>query len=636
MRNRYGPPIATTVVALVILAGCSLKREVSPCATDACYLPTAPSSCGPAQLRLASTMPCNDCGTGIPEALSPYDLDESMLASGNVFPMTLQDCITHALSTSKIMRDLGGTIIRTPQIAASVMQPALTFSDPRNGEEAALSAFDANFFANNMFEENNRRLNNEFFGDQGFFEQYLNTTQVGLNKRSATGGLFSFRNVTIGDNNNQSSNQFGRQSWESFMEAEVRQPLMQGAGTEFNRIAGPGSVAGQLNGVLLARTNTEQSLIEFERAVRDLVADVENAYWDLYYAYRDLEAKIQVRDIAEETLQVVKSRDEQAANVFQAEEQLHRFQADIVDALNGRPLDGTRTNNGSSGGTFRGVGGIRVAERNLRLIVGLPINDGSLIQPVDEPAVAPVTYDWNSAIADALRHREELRRQRWAIKRIELELVANKNFLMPQLDLIGRYRYRGFGPRLLGDAAGTPPQSFFDGELQEWALGVEYNLPVGFRRAHAAVRNSRLTLVRETEILREQERLVHLGLSNAVSESKRAFENMSLQKLRLEAIVKQLNALENKKNAEEKPELDVLLETHRRLLDARLRYHQSQVEYTLSLRNVHFEKGTLLDYNNVHLVESVTDGKAQADAAERIEFQDSSVQTAARDLTIAR
>ena len=72
----------------------------------------------------------------------------------------------------------------------------------------------------------------------------------------------------------------------------------------------------------------------------------------------------------------------------------------------------------------------------------------------------------------------------------------------------------------------------------------------------------------------------------------------------------------------EKAELDVRLETHRRLLDARLRFHQAEVEYALALRNVNFEKGTLLDYCNVHLVEAVSPQKAYADAKERREHLD--------------
>ena len=45
----------------------------------------------------------------------------------------------------------------------------------------------------------------------------------------------------------------------------------------------------------------------------------------------------------------------------------------------------------------------------------------------------------------------------------------------------------------------------------------------------------------------------------------------------------------------------VLLDTHRRLLDARLRYHQSRVEYALAVRNVEFEKGSLLEFCKISL-----------------------------------
>jgi len=374
-------------------------------------------------------------------------------------------------------------------------------------------------------------------------------------------------------------------------------------------------------------------LTEFERAVRDLVAEVENAYWDLYYSYRVLEARIAAREIAQETLQLQPPEATNAGKRFQAEEQVHRFQAEVIDALNGRPIDGTRVYNGSSGGTFRAVdGGLRVAERKLRLIVGLPITDGKLIQPVDSPTAAPVIFDWNSCIAEAIESREELRRQRWVIKQRELELIANRNFLMPQLDMISRYRFRGFGEDLLGPQTAT--SSLYNGQFQEWQLGVEYAMPVGFRKAQAAVQNSRLTLAREIELLREQERYVNFGLSNAINDSKRAYENLNLQKLRLDSIVGQLNAIDAKRADSEKAELDVRLETHRRLLDAHVKYHQAEVEYMLSLRNVNFEKGSLLKYCNVRLAETLAPPKAFLDAQERAEHRDYSATPAHRDTTI--
>ncbi len=626
---------ALLLVGLLLAGGCALNGEqFSFCNSDKCLTLDTRPSCGTTQLQFTEvcSVPCVDSGAA--EQMSPLDLNENMLSADHVRSMTLQECIQLALSNSTVMRDLGGTVIRSPQSIGTNIDPALTYSDPRVGEEAALSAFDANFFVNNYFERNDRGLNNQFFGNKGQFKQDLNTTQAGVSKRSATGGFYAFRNVTNYDRNNQLSNRFPFDSWETYVEAEVRQPLLQGAGTEFNRIAGPGAVAGQLNGVLLARVRTDVSLIEFERGVRDLLAEVENSYWDLYYAYRDLEARIDVRDIAQETLELQDENATSRGKIAQAKEQVYRFQAEIVDSLNGRPLDATRTNNGSSPGTFRSNGGLRISERRLRLLVGMPINDGTLIKPSDAPFSAPVAYDWSSSISEALRRRAEIRRQKWTVKQRELELVANRNFLKPQLDVISRYRFRGFGEDFLGpDSASS---SLYGGQFQEWQVGLEYNLPVGFRRAHAAVQNSRLSLARETQILKEQERFIHYALSNAISEGKRAYENMNLQRKRLDEIVVQLNAIEAKGDQGEKAELDVRLETHRRLLDARLRYHQAEVEYALALRNVNFEKGTLLDYCNVDLVEAMTAGKAYIDATERRDFLDFEAQPTVRDMVVGR
>ncbi len=634
----HPPRIATAsllMVGLLLASGCALNSEsFNFCKDNKCMpLGTQPTP-GAAQLQFSEVcaVPCSE--PSMAEPASPLDLNESTLSSGNVLPMSLQECIQLALANSKVMRDLGGTVIRSPQTVGTSLDPGLMFSDPRLGEEAALSAYDANFFVNNYFERNDRGLNNQFFGNNGQFKQDMNTTQAGVSKRSATGGFYAFRNVTNYDRNNQLSNKFPFDSWETYVEAEARQPLLQGAGTEFNRIAGPGAVAGQLNGVLLARVRSDVSLIEFERGVRDLLAEVENSYWDLYYAYRDLEARIDVRDIAQETYDLQDKNATSRGKMAQAEEQVLRFQSEIVDSLNGRPLDATRTNNGSAPGTFRSAGGLRISERRLRLMIGMPINDGSLIKPTDPPFNAPVVYEWSSSINEALRSRAEIRKQKWIIKQRELELVANRNFLKPQLDVISRYRFRGFGEDFLGPQSASA--SLYGGQFQEWQVGLEYNLPIGFRRAHAAVQNSRLGLAREVQVLKEQERFIHYALSNAVNEAKRAFENMNLQRKRLDAIVVQLNAIQAKGDQGEKAELDVRLETHRRLLDARLRYHQAEVEYALALRNVNFEKGTLLEYCNVNLVEAMAPGKAYIDATERRDLLDFDAQPVQRDMVIAK
>jgi outer membrane protein TolC len=575
---------------------------------------------GESQLRISQPVFEVCCPPEVDVGLSPLSIDLSQLKPEDFQSLTLQDAIQIALANSRVMRDVGGAVLRSPTAITSVNDPAIVFSDPRYGEEAALSEFDAVLTSSAFFEKNDRQLNNRFFGNQGLFEQDLQNYGLALTKRSATGGRYIVRNSTIYDSNNQLSNAIGRSSWEQIMESEFRQPLMQGAGTRFNRIAGPGASPGQINGVLIARIRTDISLAEFNRAVRDLIADVENAYWDLYYSYRDLEAKIDARDIALLTARKLESQTatQGVADAAQAKEQYYRFESDVIDAIHGRVIDGTRTHNGSAGGSFRSTGGLRVTERRLRLLLGFPISDGRLLRPGDEPTQAPIACDWYFSSAEAINSREEIRRQKWIVKQKEMELIANRNFLMPQLDVVGRYRFRGFGKDLLAyDDRSNAIGNLLDGNYQEWQAGVEYAMPIGFRKAHAAVRQSQLLLHREMDILREQERLALFGLSNAMNEMQRAYDTMQLQERRLEEILRQLQSLQARWESGQDPALDVLLETHRRLLDARIRYHQTRIEYALAIRNVHYEKGSLLDYNNVTLSESLSDPKAYQDAEVR-------------------
>ena len=610
LRRIAGKRKACMLVALSFatpfLSGCFPNRRVSHFSALVASRTTVTDDAQCWEQIHRSDPPDSACSTDTDTGSSPFDIDITRLTSETTLNLSLEEAIQLALSNSKILRDLGGTVLRSPQSSTSTNDPALALTDPRFGEEAALAEFDAVVKSSAFFENNDRQLNNRFFGNQGIFQQDLHNYQLGISKRSATGSTMSVRNFTTYDSNNQLSNAIGRSSFDQILETEIRQPLLQGAGTEFNRIAGPGARPGQINGFLIGRVRTDISLTDFERSVRDLVADVENAYWDLHFAFRDLEARVDARDIALVTARKLEAQTatQGVGDAAQALEQYYRFESDVIDSVNGRTVDGTRTNNGSAGGSFRGTGGLRIAERRLRLILGMAINDGKLIQPSDEPAQAPILYDWGSTSIEAIARREEIRRQRWVIKQRELELLANRNFLKPQLDLVGRYRFRGFGRDLINyDDKSDAVSNLLSGNYQEWQAGLDYALPVGFRKAYTAVRNSQLALHRETEVLKEQERVVLFGLSNAMNEMKRSYDSMQLQEKRLNEIVRQLQSLQAKWEAGKDPALDVLLETHRRLLDARLRYHQSRVEYALAIRNVEFEKGSLLEFCKIRLAE---------------------------------
>jgi outer membrane protein TolC len=470
-------------------------------------------------------------------------------------------------------------------------------------------------------------LNNVFFGGgTRLLQQDLHRYQAQISKRSATGGEFTARKIFDYDANNSPGNNDPALPWGVQLEGEFRQPLFQGAGVEFNRIAGPGATPGVYRGVLIARVNTDISLAEFEIGVRNLVNDVENLYWELYYAYRDLDAKVAARNRALEVwrridnLRASGRRGGELEQEAQAREQYFRLESEVQNALSGGPADRVRSN------VFRGAGGVQATERRLRLLMGIPVTDGRLIRPSQDPLAARILFDWRDMVAEALTRRPELRQQKWAIKRAELELAASKNFLLPRVDAVGRYRFRGLGHNLLN--AERQPMRFDNavqdlttGDFQEWQMGVEVELPIGFRRAHAAVRNAEIALARQHAILDAQEQEVVHDLSAAYAEVQRAYAISQTNFNRRLAAMQQLDALENKfRDADEGESLrllDLLLNAQRRLADAESDYFRSLIEYTLAVKNVHLQKGSLLDYSEVYLAEGPWPAKAYADAEER-------------------
>ena len=535
----------------------------------------------------------------------------------------LEDAIKMALTNAPVVRDLGGLILRAPDAAATHTDPALAYLDPRFGEEAALSAFDATYQSQLLFQKNDNIFNNQFIGDEGVFQQDLAQYSAGISKLSATGASYGINNVIDYELNNAPSNRFNDNGPRSFaydvsLEAEFRQPLFQGAGTNFNRIAGPNNAVGVYNGVAIARTNSDIALADFETKIRDLISDVENTYWDLYFAYRDLEAKIDAREGAYKIWQNLEANraEKSAAIIGQAKEQYYRFAVEVEESIHGRLNEGTRTNNGSSSGTFRRTGGVRVAERRLRQITGMPLNDSKLVVPEDVPNDAVSIFNWESIRDNALSRRTELRRQRWRLKRRELELLASKNLLLPRVDLLGKYRFKGFGHDLFGSGnelqtdASIQTQldssalgTFFNGDLQEWELGLDATIPIGFRHQHTAVRHAELNLAREKSVLSEQQRQIVFGLSNAVGELRRAERVRSANQNRLDAANEQFEAIQNIYQ-EQDTTIDLVLEAQRRVIESKLQYFQSQVEYMLAVKAVHFEQGTLFQYHNIQFGEA--------------------------------
>src|SRR5579863_7825413 len=111
--------------------------------------------------------------------------------------ISLDEAIEFAMSHSRLMRDLGGTILTAPDRMQTKYSAAMVTSDPRFGVEGALSEFDMRLTASGNFEKNHRLLNNNFFGGgTNDLRQDLNVYTTQLEKTAATGTHMYLRQFT--------------------------------------------------------------------------------------------------------------------------------------------------------------------------------------------------------------------------------------------------------------------------------------------------------------------------------------------------------------------------------------------------------------------------------------------------------
>ncbi|QEG43492.1 TolC family protein [Roseimaritima ulvae] len=578
------------------------------------------------------------------ESLPPLTIDNHEF---EYWDLTLEDCVNMALHNSKFFMTVGGTAEQRQNVAAqitsgqaaqfgSVYDPAiqqtttqsvpLTVDSQGNrvlprgaaranqvgGVEDALAEFDAQvsgfFNVGTTDRVRNVGPNNVFNPQQ--YQAFDSTQQAAISKRTATGGVVTLREQVIYARNNVRPNDVGRQvssDYTAVLEAQWQHPLMRNRGTLINRLP-----------VVLASLNEDTTTTDFEISVRNLVRDVEVAYWDLYVAYRNVETAMIGRNSAQATADYAKKNlaggKGTTQDVAQAAGQYFQFRSQLESALTGSNVPGLDR--------F----GVYGAERLLREKMGLAPTDSRLIRPIDEPSIARVEFDWTEAVCEMLTLSPELRNSKTEIKKSELELIGAKNRLLPEVNFSVLYRWVGVGDTL-GPSNGSNVAAPFagssalgeltDGNYQEIAARLEYTpSAIGQRRPLADVRNKQLQLARNRDFLREKERLLVSQLSDAFGKQRTHYHLIETTAQQLAAAVREVDARLALYRGGLSP-VNEVLQSQLRRAQAQVSYYQALAEYNKSLSYIHYLKGTLLYNCGIELEEGPWPKKAYWDAIER-------------------
>jgi outer membrane protein TolC len=614
---RWKPGLAGLTLVLAGLTGCKQQLWSPECDRDHVMAGGLPAnfetdphaSIVPSQLNVPPPATIVDPDRP-PRYLSLAEAIATALERGNIGS---QSPLFPGIGNDTLVSFAGRSVVGSDSIRVLALDPAIIGADI----EASLSKFDVRWISSMTWQKQDNAVSNVLGSFQNGDLATLSTT---LAKPLPTGGVAGITfNTSYTKLSNPPANTptLVNPSYRPQLQAIFEQPLLQGYGVEINQLTTghPGSVAIQglqpsggtrTEGILITRLRFDQQRAEFERNLNFQLLNVEQAYWNLYGAYFNLYAREQALRAAFETWRINKARFEAGRTPIQdfaqTRAQFELFRSQRITAL------GTVLEN----------------ERQLRALMGLPSSDGTRLVPVDAPTLAPYQPEWKAALDETLAHRPELLMARQDLKFRQLDILVQKNQTRPDLRFFATYDINGLGTRLDGPPAvdpntpnGNALASFTDNRFNNWQIGLRMNMPIGFRDAHAALRQARLNLARSYGVLIDQELKAERFLTFEWRHLYEYYGQIQVLRNQREANAEQLTA----RFAEFKVgrgTLDVLLEAQRNFSDSLASEYQAIVNYQNSLCGFQFGKGTIMAYDNVVISEGPLPCCAQVKAVDHL------------------
>jgi outer membrane protein TolC len=534
----------------------------------------------------------------------------------------LQSARLPGTADDDLTRFSGNGVVQPDSIRVLALQPAIAGA----AIEGALAKFDAELSST----VNITTTDEPAQGINSFQNGVTGSQSTTVVKPLPTGGIAG---VTFANTyqllNRPPTGVFGvlNPSWTSKLTFGFEQPLWQSAGVEYNQLAqifpnsqlplfqqafqgrrGQVNLAGVNEGILVTRLRFDQQRADFQRAIHFLLLNVEVAYWNLYGAYVNLYSSEQALRQAHEAWRIGKFKYEAGKDAIQQfapiRGQYEQFRGDRIQAL-GKVLE---------------------AERQLRAMLGMPIEDGKRLVPSDQPTLAPYQPDWNTALQETLTLRPELVLARQDIRAKQFNVILQRNYLKPDLRFTATYSPFGLGTRLDGngniiDGTGTfRPDNAWKAlgsdHFNDWSMGLVFNMPIGFRAEHSTVRQANLQMAQAYIILKDQEERAQRFLAG---QYRLIFENYAVieaRRAQRQAFAQQVDARFQEFVAGKTTQAEFLLEAQRQWAAALSAEYQAIVDYNNALAKFEFAKGTILEHDNVNIAEGPLPVCAQVRAIE--------------------
>ena len=281
-----------------------------------------------------------------------------------------------------------------------------------------------------------------------------------------TGGVFSL-GLAVNRTSQNSTFFFVNPSYNSGLTFSFNQPLLRNFGRETTTWL-----------IRTARNNRDASYQTFVRSVQGTVDAVEQAYWDLVYALRNLEVKKESRSLSAE---------------------LNRITRIKIDVGSLAPIDIVQTEVGIATAEQEIIiaeGLIGDAQDRLKRLLNVdPATWATPIVPTEELREEQTGVAVEDGLKTALATRPEILATQYNVDSDRIRYEYWRNQTRPALDLVGSYGFSGLGgtttirdetgmiiSRTRGDV-GDSLQQVLDRDFKNWSIGLNFSYPILNRRA---------------------------------------------------------------------------------------------------------------------------------------------------------
>lgn len=446
----------------------------------------------------------------------------------------------------------------------------------------AQAAFDPVFFANAQHERRDNVVPGTIYAAPGSStpiftnvdQASITSAATGIRQNLTSGGQIQLQYQTAYNHLNPPRYTLNNY-WENNLVLELTQPLLRDFGSTVNKAR-----------ITVSRQNQRISLLDFRLALVKNIAEIEQTYWQLAAAERDVKIQEELLKRTEDTSIILDKRRKQDVT---------RLQVSQADAA----VQSRRA------ALVRAKARIRDLSDQLKQLMNdadFPITGAQVILPADAPAESPIRFDLQDQIETAMENRAELGQQQLRVDTASVVLQVARNNLLPQLNLIGSIGAQGLGGNF--DNA-VDVQSDFN--HIGYRIGLQLEIPIGNRAARAAYRRSWLQRQQAIDAYASLVSKVALEVKQAQREVQTSWDEMVATRQARFAQSDALLALQQREDNGEALTptfVQLKLDTQANLANAQRAESAAITNYNLAIVNLERTKGTLLRYNNILMDEA--------------------------------